>query len=58
MGDAPSNMRLMMLGILRCVGRGWTHDDTCEASGVSIDTNREFMDHFLNVVAQFCVLNG
>ena len=37
----------MLLGVLRHVGRSWTYDDICEANGVSVDANADFMDHIL-----------
>ena len=46
-GKSPFNIKLILLGVFRYIGRAWTYDDICEANGISIDTNREFMDHFL-----------
>ena len=47
-GVPPSNLKLILLGALRYTGRAWTYDDIAEANGISMDTNREFMNHFLD----------
>ena len=47
-GESPSNLKLMLLGALRYIGRAWTYDDIAEANGISLDTNREFMNHCLD----------
>ena len=42
-----TNLRLLVLGVLRYIGCGWTFDDVSEANGMSDDLNREFMYSFL-----------
>ena len=46
-GKSPSNMKLLLLGSLRYIGRGWTLDDIYEATGISINVNREFLKTFI-----------
>ena len=46
-GCEPSNMKLLLLGTLRYIGRGWTLDDICEANGISIDVNNQFLKCFI-----------
>ena len=48
-GAPPSNLKLMLLGPLRYIGRAWTYDDIAEANGISMDTNREFMNLFFRL---------
>lgn len=47
-GTAPSNIKLLLLGALRYMGRAWTFDDVSESNGISIDTNRDFLLAFLS----------
>ena len=42
-GDKPMNIKLLLLGCLRYIGRAWTYDDVYEANGISIGTNRQFI---------------
>ena len=46
-GDKPSNMKLLLLGALRYIGRGWTLDDLHEANGISVDVNDYFLKCFI-----------
>ena len=61
-GDPPSNLKLLLLGALRFIGRNWTLDDICEANGISIETNRQFLHAFMEygstVLYQKWVLNA
>ena len=43
MGDPLSNLQLLLLGVLRFIGRNWTLDDVSEANGISVDTNNAFL---------------
>ena len=47
--ESPSNLKLMLLRALRYIGRACTYDDIAEANGISLDTNREFMNLFLDL---------
>ena len=47
-GDRPMDIKLLLLGCLRYIGRAWTYDDIYEANGISISTNRQFI---------FCLIN-
>ena len=47
-GDRPMNIKLLLLGCLRYIGRAWTYDDIHEANGISICTNRQFLICFIN----------
>ena len=42
-GDSPSNIKLLLLGSLRYIGRSWTFDDVHEANGISREVNRVFL---------------
>ena len=46
-GEPPSNMKLLLLGVLRYIGRAWTLDDVEEANGISREVNRIFLNSFL-----------
>ena len=46
-GAPPSNIGLLLLGTLRCIGRGCTFDDIEEATGISIDVIRDFFHIFI-----------
>ena len=46
-GERPSNIKLLLLGALRYIGRGWTLDDICEANGISVDVNDSFLKCFI-----------
>ena len=35
-GVKPSNRKLLLLGVLRYIGRAWTLDDIAEANGISL----------------------
>ena len=41
-GDNPSNVKLLLLGSLRYLGRSWTFDDIAESNGISREVNRVF----------------
>ena len=40
-------MKLLLLGSLRYIGRGWTFDDVHEANGISREVNRIFFEAFI-----------
>ena len=46
-GKQPSNIKLLLLGCMRYIGRAWTLDDVSEANGISIYTNRDFIISFI-----------
>ena len=46
-GVKSSDLRLMLLGFLRYIGRGWTLDDVSEANGISREVNRIFLKTFI-----------
>ena len=46
-GQSPSNIKLLILGCMRYIGRAWTLDDLCEANGISINVNRDFLICFI-----------
>ena len=46
-GLASSNIKLLLLGSLRYIGRAWTFDDIEEANGISREINRVFLHCFL-----------
>ena len=46
-GEQPSNLKLLLLGALRYIGRGWTLDDIYEANGISVDVNDCFLKCFI-----------
>ena len=46
-GEDSSNIKLLLLGCLRYIGRSWTLDDIEEANGISREVNRNFIDTFL-----------
>ena len=46
-GDQPSNIKLLILGSLRYIGRSWTFDDVSEANGISREVNRKFFCSFI-----------
>ena len=46
-GKQPSNIKLLLLGCMRYIGRAWTLDDVSEANGISIYTNRDFILSFI-----------
>ena len=57
-GDHSSNLKLLLLGFLRYIGRAWTLDDVEEANGISREVNRFFCMHFWNMAARFSIRNG
>ena len=46
-GADPSNIKLLLLGALRYLGRGHTFDDIEEATAISREVNRNFLHTFL-----------
>ena len=46
-GEPPSNIKLLLLGSLRYIGRSWTFDDISEANGISREVNRQFFICFI-----------
>ena len=46
-GNHPSDIKLLLLGSLRYIGRSWTLDDISEANGISINTNDSFLKAFI-----------
>ena len=51
-GKKASNMKLLLLGYLRYIGRLWTLDDLSEANCISIDVNHNFIFFLLNMEVQ------
>ena len=47
LGEKPSNIKLLLLGSLRYLGRSWTFDDINEANGISREVNRNFFSCFI-----------
>ena len=47
-GLKSSNLKLLLLGFLRYIGRGWTLDDVEESNGISREVNRIFLHPFFN----------
>ena len=52
-GAEPSNIKLLLLGSLRYIGRAWTIDDIEEANGISSETNRQFLNCFIEYGSTF-----
>lgn len=48
-GKDSSPLELMMLGALRCLGRGWTFDDLEEATAIAEDVHRCFFHSFIHI---------
>ena len=46
-GSVPSDLKLLLLGSLRYIGRSWTFDDISEANGISREVNRVFFLKFI-----------
>ena len=46
-GEEPSNIKLLVLGVMRYLGRGWTLDDIEECNGISREVNRVFINKFM-----------
>ena len=46
-GVKPSDIRLLLLGALRYLGRSHTFDDACESTHISADVHRGFFTAFL-----------
>ena len=46
-GEPPSNIKLLLLGSLRYIGRSWTFDDISEANRISREVNRQFFICFI-----------
>ena len=51
LGESPSNLKLLILGSLRYIGRSWTFDDISEANGISREVNRIFFVPLLSMEA-------
>lgn len=51
LGESPSNLKLLILGSLRYIGRSWTFDDISEANGISREVNRFFFVPLLSMEA-------
>jgi hypothetical protein len=47
-GSPPSPIELMILGVLRYIGRGWTFDDVEEATAINEETHRQFLHIFIH----------
>ena len=43
LGKDSSCIELLLLGSLRCLGRGWTLDDLEESTAMSEETHRRFL---------------
>ena len=46
-GELPSNMKILLLGVLHYIGRACTLDDVEEANGISREVNRIFLNCFI-----------
>jgi hypothetical protein len=46
-GKAASPIELMVLGVLRYLGRGWTFDDLEESTAIGEETHRQFFHVFI-----------
>lgn len=46
-GDEPSNINLLLLGVLHCMCRVWTLDDTDEDNGIPGEFNYLFITTFI-----------
>ena len=46
-GNKPSDIRLLLLGTLRYIGRAHTFDDACESTYISAEVHRQFFMLFL-----------
>ena len=46
-GREPSPIHLLVLGVLRYIGRGWTFDDLEENTSISEETHRQFLHVFI-----------
>ena len=46
-GISPSNLKFLLLGSLRYIGRSWTFDDIEESNGISREVNRIFYIRFI-----------
>ena len=46
-GSKPSDVRLLLLGALRYLGRAHTFDDACESTYISAEVHRQFFDAFI-----------
>ena len=57
-GVKPSDRKLLLLGVLRYIGRAWTLDDVAEANGISLFVNRDFCYVFWNMEVLFYTKNG
>ena len=45
-GSPPSNIQLLLLGSLRCIGRGHIFDDIEESSAISRETHQQLFNTF------------
>ena len=57
-GDKLMNVKLLLLGCLRYIGRGWTLDDICESNGISVGINRLFLLTFIEWGSTVLYKNG
>ena len=46
-GSKPSDVRLLLLGSLRYLGRAHTFDDACESTYISVEVHRQFFKVFI-----------
>ena len=56
-GMPSTDLRLLILGALRYIGKSFTYDDLEEATTTSRETHRLFLKNLLNTGAQFCIKN-
>lgn len=46
-GERAAPLEILVLGVLRYLGRGWTFDDLWENTGVHAETHRQFFHKFI-----------
>ena len=56
-GVPPSDIGLLLLGVLRYLGRSLTYDDLEEFTFISSEVHQQFLLHFLNMAIQSCIIN-
>ena len=55
-GKESSLIKLIVLGALRYLGRGWTFDDLEEATAISQEVHRVFFTSSLTLAVNFCMI--
>jgi hypothetical protein len=46
-GESAAPLEILILGVLRYLGRGWTFDDLWENTGIHAETHRQFFHKFI-----------